>query len=1043
MKKFFRIFLLMLIVVTLLAAGGVLSFRYIVSKSPEKVTATVQNQLQRNLGVPVTIARAKFEWKSGPRVILSRVDINEPDAIMLHIRSITAYLSFWKLLFGDVSVRKVRLIMPSGTVDLDAMKDLKASDETRPDVLIWKGTLKVACRGMDIPLSEVSGRITRHWANLRARTLGGRLLLETDLERPGRMTFDAYAVRLEQLDERFKGVAHTNLTVEDTKNGIDGSFSLQIKDLRHPWMHGTMDRLTVSASLSGDDRLMRITDLAVKSPVIHVSGKGELAGLSDIASWEDAVLNLEASSREFDYGKVVSVLPVEKFPGWLGTLLTRQIEGGRSRFVTAQYKGPVRGLFSGVELLDNLHVVQELKGQCFTAGHGAESMTDITGQVVYGSGDISFRNLSGTVGASRIDRVDIVFPGALRPFMRVGVDVVFDMPARDFMRAWQAAMVPEEIHRLLEPVTNVQDGQIKGRVNTFYDEEKRNPFAARGDIRIDGWAFAWGRHAVTGLSGTIQSDSFSKPEVVTLSGTVDKTRVRKLNLSLTAPFGEGISRFSLVADSLPPVGRFTPQEASIRVSGRGRGLDLGGTAELSAGELAFAGDRRTYRAGGVKAQGEFKTRLGDSPDITFKGLVVRNPSSRLEGSADLGRDGGSAVLSGSIDLKGISVQSEKATRSLAGIADGTLSLAWGKSSDVSGSVSLHGALLPMGEDLVTVDGPLSVGSSRVSMDHLGVRVGDVQSTITGELVRGAHPRFKGEARVEGLKIEGKGRTVEGVTDFAAEARLTLARCVFYGFPVEMATADAELKNGKLTLDNIMMETASGTASGGATLSLEGGSSFDVTISLKNSDMQRLLTAGNGTSAVDGMLDLEGHLWGSAGVLNGTLAAHARNGEIRKYALVSQIFSLLNVYRIAQNKDTDILSRHFTYNHLDTTLTIRNNVARFDDFSLDSNSIQLSSVGTYDVASKEIDAIIGVQPLESLDRTISMIPVVGWVLTGDNGRFIVVSMKVGGTMDDPKVMVAPIETLSNTVAASLLRSLRLPGRLVEESLRLIDGKKEQR
>ncbi|HON96319.1 MAG TPA: hypothetical protein PL013_10995, partial [Deltaproteobacteria bacterium] len=74
---------------------------------------------------------------------------------------------------------------------------------------------------------------------------------------------------------------------------------------------------------------------------------------------------------------------------------------------------------------------------------------------------------------------------------------------------------------------------------------------------------------------------------------------------------------------------------------------------------------------------------------------------------------------------------------------------------------------------------------------------------------------------------------------------------------------------------------------------------------------------------------------------------------------------------------------------------------------------------------------------------SMIPVVGLVLTGDNGRFIVVSMKVGGTMDDPKVMVAPIETLSNTVAASLLRSLRLPGRLVEESLRLIDGKKEQR
>jgi hypothetical protein len=108
-------------------------------------------------------------------------------------------------------------------------------------------------------------------------------------------------------------------------------------------------------------------------------------------------------------------------------------------------------------------------------------------------------------------------------------------------------------------------------VNTFYDEEKRNPFAARGDIRIDGWAFAWGRHAVTGLSGTIQSDSFSKPEVVTLSGTVDKTRVRKLNLSLTAPFGEGISRFSLVADSLPPVGEVHPSRSQHQGLGQGQG----------------------------------------------------------------------------------------------------------------------------------------------------------------------------------------------------------------------------------------------------------------------------------------------------------------------------------------------------------------------------------------------------------------------------------------------------------------------------------------
>jgi hypothetical protein len=323
----------------------------------------------------------------------------------------------------------------------------------------------------------------------------------------------------------------------------------------------------------------------------------------------------------------------------------------------------------------------------------------------------------------------------------------------------------------------------------------------------------------------------------------------------------------------------------------------------------------------VKAQGEFKTRLGDSPDISFKGLVVRNPSSRLEGSADLGRDGGSAVLSGSIDLKGISVQSEKATRSLAGIADGTLSLAWGKSSDVSGSVSLHGALLPMGEDLVTVDGPLSVGSSRVSMDHLGVRVGDVQSTITGDLVRGAHPRFKGEARVEGLKIEGKGRTVEGVTDFAAEARLTLARCVLFTVsPVEMATADAELKKGNSRFDNIMMETASGDRkSVGRALSVGGWLVLFATLDDDLAEELRYAKTPHGRERHLGSLT-ECSTWkaisGQCGVsLNGNPGRPCtQHGE------TPQVCPRLPVYSLPQPtstgspriRDTDILSRHFTY-----------------------------------------------------------------------------------------------------------------------------------
>src|SRR5208337_4448643 len=102
----------------------------------------------------------------------------------------------WRLLFGDVSVKKVRLVEPSGEIDLDNLQNLKLKKGTagRPVVIIWKGSVKFIYQGLDFPLTDLSGRITNDWINLRARSLGGRVLLEADLVKPGKVTFDAYGI---------------------------------------------------------------------------------------------------------------------------------------------------------------------------------------------------------------------------------------------------------------------------------------------------------------------------------------------------------------------------------------------------------------------------------------------------------------------------------------------------------------------------------------------------------------------------------------------------------------------------------------------------------------------------------------------------------------------------------------------------------------------------------------------------------------------------------------------------------------------------------
>jgi uncharacterized protein YhdP len=116
---------------------------------------------------------------------------------------------------------------------------------------------------------------------------------------------------------------------------------------------------------------------------------------------------------------------------------------------------------------------------------------------------------------------------------------------------------------------------------------------------------------------------------------------------------------------------------------------------------------------------------------------------------------------------------------------------------------------------------------------------------------------------------------------------------------------------------------------------------------------------------------------------------------------------------------------FPYNTITATFTIRDSVVTFDDFYLNSNSLQISAVGKYLIRTHYIDTIMGVEPLQTFDKTINQIPIVGWVLTGEKGAFIVINLHVLGPVDNPSVTSKAAGSLTKSVADSLLRILKLP------------------
>lgn len=1017
-----------------------------VSGSPEGVTRAIEEQVQDTLDMPVTIAKARFEWKAGPRVILSGVSIDEPGVVTLRIRSVTAYLSTLRLLLGQARLVKLRLVTPEGSIDVDNLgKILSRRDRRpRPVVIVWKGSVRLVFKGVDVRVEDLSGRITKDWLNLRARAMGGRILLEADLERPGRATFDAYGVRLSDVDYRLGGTAYMNLALSDTAKGSgQGSFALKVKDLQAPCLRRRVSSFQVTSSLSLDGKLLRAPDISVKTPFMKVSARASVDLESGGKIWEDTVLDVVAASSRFSYDEVVSYLPLDRFPGWLAALLGRRIRGGFSRFEAARYHGPVRDLFSGVGLLDRVRVVQTLDGQSFSSGRTPDSITGITGRVVYAGGDIRFVDLTGKMGDSLIKRVDVVFPGALRPKMRVAVSTDLDMPARDFMRAWHAAVMDDGVHGLLDGVSSVTSGRISCRLAMTYNEELRDPFGVKGAAAVEGCSFKWGAHDVTGASGTMKALRFDGPQVTRARFTVDGARVRSLALTTWFPFGRSLSRYVAEIDRLPGIGGVRLENALLRASGTGRGLEARGDMDVKAEAILVTGSGGTYRIPGFTARGPFSAGLAGGIHLSLPDVDARVSSDTLVASAEFHDASSRVALSGSLDLAGVTFVRGRMEKPLSGRLRGMLRYDAGTDGPgLRADIELADAVVPLTGAEAVVDGQVRVEPGRIVLRKTRVRAKGARVVLDGTLVKDeTHRDFRGSVEISGLAVAGDGHPGEdwGVLDgLTAKADVRLRDCVFRGFTIDDASLKARVAGGVAVLKEIDGRAYAGTLAGASTLGQAGDGSFNAAVSLKGADLGRLLVDVVGAASADGTVDLDARLEGGARTLKGAVSIDARSGGIHKYALVSRIFALLNVYRLVKGQDIDLMSGRFTFNRLRATFQVKDpSTIVFDDFSLESDSLQVSAVGRYDPATREIDAVACVQPLESLDRTVSMIPVVGWVFTGDEGRFIVVSMNVRGNIDDPRVTPAPVETLSNTVVASLLRSLRLPGRIVERSLKALE------
>ncbi len=1016
--------------------------------SPEKITLVIEDYLRKELNGPVSIGSMTVGLQDGVKFGFHDVNARSRRDFSLRAEDIMIRISPWHLMVGKARIRQIQLAGFDAEVSYDFLVGPTFIDLSKlviPPFEMERGALSITDEKFNVRFHGMQGYYDARDLDLTMQAFGGHAFLSGQkAENEFEGIFKIERGKLSQVSSRLAGTANVYLGYVLGRNRTYAVLKVLGDRILLPWCDKELDDISCTVALADSgSQAVDIRTIALRTPLFSVWGGGSLSGISDINELGNALLDVDMQSNEFDYESVVDYLPTDYFPEWLRLLLTKQIRGGTSRFPRIHYRGTLNSFSRPEAFAESLVIHEDIMGQSFGSGIGAERVRDVTGKGIFNHGDLTFKNLSGYIGNSQIQSVSFTFAGLEEPEVTLSVDADVDMDFADFVDGWRAVMTEKDLYDMFSPVSEVSTGRIAGSFQTHSNLDTDDPTLMQGEINLQGCSFLLGDERIGGMKATLSKKGFVSPLKTQFSGTFNTIDVDLLDLVFDQPIVNDRYTFSVkttdipLSDTIRLVGG-----KSLRIDGEGDGADFSGTIEVVAEGIELAGTSYRPQEGVIRGEGAVRGVLRPQMKAVLSDIDVTMDAGRLTVNSQFGEETGRVDIKGDIDLGRVTTEVSGDLRALDGTLGTDITVTWNDEITVTGRAVCSHALVYYGDRAVTLNGSIQTDGTKAYSDDLGITFNGTTMGLSGSLSLEKPYHFMGTVTADGIRIEeGEMERLDFPEEITAEGTLRLTNLNFYGIGVDSLEADAHFNEEVLSLDNAVAYLKSGTLSGSVVIPESEKATFHTTISLVDADMKEYLDAfTTRETGIKGSMSIQGDLRGTLDSLNGTIDFSSGHGRILKYSIISKIFSVLNFYKIIKTGELDLAIQGFPYNRLSATYTIQDGVMAFDDFYLDSNSLQLSAVGTYAIKDKRIDALVGVQPLEAVDKTISLIPLLGSIITGEDGKLMVVSLKVQGNFDDPTIVLEPIDTVSKPVTGIIMRTLKLPLDIVDK-LQKMAPKKE--
>lgn len=1067
--RFSTLGIILIVLLLLLSAGSILMLKAIdLDTYKEQILTELRTALNR----PVTYQSSRLTFSFGPALSFDTVLVKEPDgsADFVAIDSLTCRINLWQLLRRKFVVDGIVAEKP--VIRLERHKDgsynisdllesggkdeplkihrlrIKNGDINFVDRMPEKGPLVSRLAGIDMTLDNF-GRGQKSGIKLSAKlgegaagtlSLHGKVALAPS-GTPLATSMVAVKIAAKQLDighfwpyyrqyvpfKKIFGVVDTESEFHGQLAEFTATGKISLSSLRFDYQPIFKRALSPKSLKIKYSLELNRSDITVKAVEINIDN-AIVNGSCAIRNYrsDDPRITAQAVTSTFDLTRYQQYIPYGIIVKHVADWIEEHIKGGIYQLVDGRLDGTVSQILH-MEKGENYNVlyIKALAEKGIVSyGNTVPTFNNIRGVLELKGKDFFLHNMSGKFGDA-----PLTLEGKI-------TDYPIDVPS-GYPFSMTISPGNNEIAWLLGKSRASRFSSTGSSSLHLKGDGYTSGYQLSGEWNLTPMAYSYANLVAkpVGTTSTINFRGSLSPKEVILSSLHYTLGGLALDLSAKYPFSTTKSLELLINTNnvaIESIAAMSPLLNRYQPAGKVQLSVKGVTADTAADDYRWSGAV-------VLNNASFHYSPHEKPVSALTGTVAFNDSA-MESSQLTARIGSStfsgkgaivslnpvafttSFTSPRIDLVDFGFVQQKKMPQLTRIR-GEVSLRENNLTIKSLTGNLNSSQLTLKGSITGIDTPkadLNITSSYLDIADL---------LLIESLEKKEHPAVK-KADKPTLKavIKADSGNFKGTGFEKLSASLSLSDKVLQIQPLE-----ADILGGKLTANGVIAANTPPTR-------------YQADFKLADAAAAELLNL----LAIDdreltGKISLEGFLTAKGESTNelertiaGNVKLHARKGMMRQFPVLSKVFSILNVSQLFKLKLPDMVSEGMPYTDMKGTLTFKDGTVSTNDLFIASNAMNLSWVGKHDYVKDNLDFTLGIKPLQTVDKVVSHIPIVGWILTGEDKTLFTAYFEVKGKTSAPKVAAIPVKSLGKGVLGIFKRVFQLPSKLVTDTGEVILG-----